>query len=168
MSRDLPRQENANSFRIREQLVHLFTEADECAGQLGIPVMARSFPAPAVGGPVIPVNLLWAAFAPEQGHSPLPERDVLDAINRCVATAIAKKRRLFWIQLINPVWWFVEVVAYVLRLPFLILRRAGVPAGVEEGIWGHIVKVLVFLAMVLIGIHYGLNLSAKDVLNWIK
>lgn len=117
---------------------------------------------------MIRINLLYGAFDRKQGYGQLPQQDILDGINRCLAQAIAVKKHLFWRQLLNPVWWISEVIAYILRIPFMILRRAGVPANVEESIWGHIVKVGVFIAMILIGLHYGLNLTAKDLLGWIK
>jgi hypothetical protein len=168
MAPDMPAPENAASRAVREKIILLFPEANTLANRLGVGVMAHSYPAPAIGGPVVTVNVLYAAVDNNEGHQPLPEQRILDTIDRCLAQAITVKNDLFRHQLINPVWWFTEIVAYVLRIPFLILRRAGVPAKVEESIWGNIFKVLFFLLMVWLSLRYGFNLTAKDILNWIK
>lgn len=168
MNADLPAPENEESQQIREQIIALYPEASTSANRMAVPVTGQSFPPPTIGGPIIPINVLYGAFDRRQGYGLMPKQDVLDGINRCLAQAVAVKKTLFWHQLINPIWWVVEVIAYILRIPFMILRRAGVPAKVEESIWGHIVKIVVFIVIVLIGLHYGLNLSAKDVLNWVK
>lgn len=169
MGRDLPRPENDESSRIREQIIHLYPEASASADEIGVNVIAQNFPPPNIGGgPVIPVNLLLGVVDQDQGYSHLSKQRVLDTVERFLAEATALKRRLLWRQLLNPIWWIIEIVAYVLRIPFLILQRAGVPKTVEESIWGHMVKVVVFVVMILIGLHYGLNLSAKDLLSWIK
>jgi len=168
MAGNLPAPENEESQRIREQIIALYPEASTSANRMGVPVTGQSFPPPMLGGAVIPINVLYGAFDRKQGYGDMPKQDILDGIHRCLAQAIAVKKALFWRQLVNPVWYITEIIAYILRIPFLILRRAGVPTTVEESIWGHIVKILVFIAMILIGLHFGLNLSAKDVLNWIK
>lgn len=165
---DGPTPENQKSFLIREQIIHLYPEANACANALGLNVMAHSYPAPMIGGPVIPVNYLYAAVDPDQGHSRLAERDVLDTINRCLATATATRKKLFWTQLLNPVWWVTEIIAYVLRVPFVILRRAGLPASVEESVWGHVMKVAFFVALVLASLHWGLKLSPKSIMDFVK
>ncbi len=168
MSHDSPAPENDESVAIRKQIIHLYPEADVCASWLGVDVTCPSFPAPAVGGPVLSVDLLYAVVDRDQGHSRIPKQRVLDFIDLCLARSIAAKKTLLRHQLINPIWWTIEIIAYILRIPFVILRKAGVPANVEESIWGHIIKILVFVTMILIALHYGLKLSAKDVLNWIK
>ncbi len=166
--RSLPRAENHDSATLREQIAHLFQEAEICARTLGLSVTAQSYPAPMVGGPVLPVNVLFAAIAPREGHSTIPRQTVLDTINRCLGMAARRRKELFWRQLVNPLWWATEIVAYILRLPFLILRKAGLPAVVEESIWGHVVKVAVFIALLLASLHWGLKLSAKNLLDFVK
>jgi len=160
--------QDGTSPTLREQLMMLYPEANTSAQRLGLGVMAQSYPAPMFGGPVIPVNMLYAAVDQEQGHSRISRDSIMDTINRCLATAAAVKHRLFWRQLVNPVWWIVETIAYVLRIPFMILRRAGVPAQVEESIWGNIVKVFFFVVLVLASVYWGLDISPKDLLNLVK
>ena len=164
----MPAPADAASMAMREQIICLFPEANTSANRLGVSVIAHSYPAPIVGGPVIPVNILYAAVDNNEGHTPIPKQRILDTIDRCLAQAVAVKKQLFKHQLINPVWWVTEIIAYVLRIPFLILRRAGVPAKVEESLWGNIFKVMFFIFMVWLSLRYGLNLTGKDILNWIK
>lgn len=168
MTRDLPAPQNEESRALREKLMHLYPEANTSAHRLGIAVTAQSFPAPMIGGPVLTVNLLYGAIDQDQGHSTLSTDMIMDNINNCLAAATAAKKKLFWHQLLNPVWWFVEIVAYILRIPFMILRRAGVSAKVEESIWGNIVKVLFFIALIMISIYWSLDISAKDLLHFVK
>lgn len=168
MSRDLPREENEASLALRSQLIELFPEANWCARDLRLSVMAESHPPAAVGGPVIPVNLFYAVVDRDKGYRSLSQQEVYDNIERCLAFATATKKRLFWRQLLNPIWWLTEVIAYVLRIPFMILRRAGVPASVEESIWGHVVKVAFFIVLVAISIYFGLDLSGRDILHAIR
>jgi hypothetical protein len=168
MAGDVPASENEESQRIREQIISMYPEASICANQIAVPVTSQSFPPVMRGGPAIPINVLYGAFDRRQGYGEMAQQDILDGINRCLAQAETFKKLLFRKQFINPIWWVTEAIAYVLRIPFVILRKAGVPANVEESIWGHIVKILVFITMTLIGLHYGLNISAKDILGWVK
>lgn len=168
MTRDCARPENEASLRIREQVIHLFPEANTCANRLGVAVIAHSYPAPAVGGPVIPLNILYGAVDQDEGHARMPRRQILDTIDRCLATATLLREKLFWTQILNPVWWVTEVVAYVIRVPFLILRRAGLPATVEESVWGHVVKVLILIALIVASVHWGINVSARDLIHLLK
>jgi hypothetical protein len=167
-SRDLPAPENRASILRRQQVMDLFPEADASADRLGISVMAYSYSMPGVGGPVLPVNLLYAVINDNQGHEPLSQQEILDTIDRCLATAKAARKRLFWTQLLNPIWWVTGVIAYVIRIPFVILRQAGLPASVEESVWGHITKAVFFVMLLLASLRWGLKLSAKDILQFVK
>jgi hypothetical protein len=168
MAREFPALETEESSHIRDQIVAMFEEANQLAHIMRIPVESRSFPPLARGGPIIPINALYAAFDRRQGYRDVAKQDVLDVINRCLAQATRDKKRMFWRQLMNPLWWAIELMAYVLRIPFLILRRAGLPAKIEESIWGNVIKVLFFLLIVWLSLRFGLNLSAKDILGWLK
>ena|ERR1019366_5097266 len=163
-----PALESTESLTLRRQVIRLFPEVDACVAELGISVTAHSYPAPAVGGPILPVNVLYAAVDPDQGHSTLPRRDVIDMLEHCIATATRLRKKLFWAQVLNPVWWVTEVVAYIIRIPFMVLRKAGLPASVEESIWGHVMKVAIFVLLVLASLHWGLKITAKDILQFIK
>src|SRR5215469_3397718 len=103
MGRNAPAPEGQESIALREQIVSLYPEANSYANALGLSVTAHNYPPPAVGGPVIPVNLLYGAVDRDAGHSRLPKQTVLDTINRCLATATATRKRLLWSQLLNPV-----------------------------------------------------------------
>src|SRR5579872_2335335 len=62
MSDDAPAPENAESLLLRQEVLKNFPEVDHCATDLGINVYLQSFPAPAIGGAVIPVNVLYSAI----------------------------------------------------------------------------------------------------------
>jgi hypothetical protein len=160
--------ENQQSFPLRERLIGMYPEARMYADMLGVCVSAQSYPAPMIGGPIVHVDFLYAAIDPDQGHARISERQVLDTINLCLATATATRKRRLWGQLLNPVWWIVATIGYLLRIPFLILRSAGLPPKVEESTWGHIMKVLFFAVLVLMSLHWGLKLSPENVLKFFK
>jgi hypothetical protein len=168
MNADSAMPQNAQSRAVREQLMMLLPEAQTSARLLGVAVTATSYPAPMIGGPVLTVDLLYAAVDQYQGHSTISCDVIMDNIVKCLASAQATEKKQFYHQLVNPVWWLTEIIAYVLRIPFLILRRAGVPAKVEESVWGNIFKVAFLLLMIWLSLRYGFNLTAKDILNWIK
>lgn len=168
MAGRLPDPENDESSILRTKLLQLYPMANTYAKMLGIIVSGQSYPAPAVGGPVVTVNFLYAAIDPEQGHSRIPKQDAFDRIEIALASATTMRKEFLWKQALNPVWWLIEIVAYILRIPFLILQRAGLPEAVEESIWGHIVKVVFFLVLVLLSVRFGFDLTAKDILRFFK
>jgi hypothetical protein len=79
----------------------------------------------------------------------------LDTIDRCIGAAEEAKRHGL-IRLIVPLYWLVDIPAALVRWPFLILRKAGLPPSIEDGLGAQIVKVagvaLLYLLLVLLGI----------------
>ena len=110
------------SRRLREEINHTYPGLQQYAEELGVAVSVTSYPAPAVGGPVIRSNLLGLVLDQYAGHSRVPREQVIDAINRCIGAAKAQRERLLWRQALNPFWYIVEMFAFLLRVPFLILR----------------------------------------------
>jgi|SRR5581483_407190 len=165
MSRRSPHPENQDSFALREEINLLFPKANRYAQQLGVGVIAHSYPAPVVGGPVLPVNLFSCVIDRDQGHSRISKIKILDVIDQSIGTAQHKVDREFK-NVINPIWWLVAAFAYFVRIPFLVLRAAGLPASVEEGLWAHIVKgVITALLLLFLAVKFGLKPTMTDVLR---
>jgi hypothetical protein len=102
--------DTAASRDLRRDLIMLEPEVILFANKIGAGVTGQSFPAPAVGGPVIPFNLLAHVIDQNVGHKHVSRQTVLDAIDRCIGAANAVKRRIGF-RLIKPWCWLVDVPA---------------------------------------------------------
>ncbi len=134
--------ERPESREFRVQIAARIPEIKLLANELGTHLIYQSYPAPMMGGgPVIPISIFDAIVNRDLGHKPLSEDVILDGINQCIGAAAAERRRAGW-RLANPFNWFVSGAAYLLRIPFIVMREAGVPPKVEETIAAHAFKVL--------------------------
>lgn len=120
--------------------------------RLGVDVKDQSFPAPAVGGPVIPFNLLGVVDQ-DIGHTLVATNNVLDAIDRCIGAAEFVKGQLL-ARLVKPWCWLVDVPALIVGWPFVIMRKAGVPAKFVEGTSVQVIKVILTGLIWLSGFAY--------------
>jgi hypothetical protein len=102
------------------------------------------------------------------GHCSVPKADVVDAVDRCIGAAQTQQEQLFWKQALNPLYYLTVAAGFVLRIPFLILEQAGLPRDVEKSVWSNIFKILEFIALAWIGVHYGLKIDLSEVLKTLK
>lgn len=123
--------ENEESRKLRRELVMREPEVILFASKLGVGVTGQSFPAPAVGGPVLPFNLLAHVIDQNVGHRHVDRQMVLDAIDRCIGAAGVIKRRIGF-RLLKPWCWLVDIPALIVAWPFRIMHRAGVPDSIVE------------------------------------
>lgn len=126
---------------IRQKLSIMQPEVVHWAAHLGAGVTGQSFPAPAVGGPVIPFNFLTCVVDQNVGHTHVSTDKVLDAIDECIGAAGFVERRLF-ARLVKPWCWLVDVPAMIVAWPFLVMRKAGVPAKFVEGTSAQVIKAI--------------------------
>jgi hypothetical protein len=120
---------------------------------LGVGVTGQSFPAPAVGGPVIRFNLLACVTDQNIGRTTVPTAKVLAAINECIGAAGFAKRRLLG-RLLKPWRWLVDVPALIVGWPFYVMRKAGVPDKFVEGPSAQIIKAVLTGLLWLAGFAY--------------
>ena len=156
--------ESLESVRLREQINLLYPEVNDLAMNLGVSVVFQSYPAPAIGGPVLPVNVLLSVVDQEMGHKPIEKQMILDMIDRCIGTAEVVKRRSLK-RLLIPWYWLIDVPAIIVRFPFLILRNAGLPATVEENIVSQVIKALLVIVILAIGAYFGIQIGVSDLLK---
>lgn len=159
--------ESDESLILREKINLLIPSVTNDAERLGADIYYKSFPAPAVGGPVIPVNILQSVVDQDMGHAPLSKQTILDAINRCIGTAMTLRRHAFW-RLILPWYWIIDVPATIARIPFLILRQAGLPPKVEENIISQVIKFLLIMSMIATASYFGVKVTFPDLLQLIS
>lgn len=108
-----PSHSETNASRpLRQEISMLLPQVEYWAGRLGVGVRAESYPAPAIGGPVIPVNLLACITDQRAGHTRVTREEVTDAMDHCIGTAAFTKRVLL-ARLLKPWCWLVDVPALV-------------------------------------------------------
>ena len=156
--------ESLESVRLREQINLLYPEVNDLAMNLGVSVVFQSYPAPAIGGPVLPVNVLLSVVDQEMGHKPIETQMILDMIDRCIGTAKVVKRRSLK-RLLIPWYWLIDVPTIIVRFPFLILRNAGLPATVEESIVSQVIKAILVIVILAIGAYFGIQIGVSDLLK---
>ena len=156
--------ESLESVRLREQINLLYPEVNDLAMNLGVSVVFQSYPAPAIGGPVLPVNVLLTVVDQEMGHKPIETQMILDMIDRCIGTAKVVKRRSLK-RLLIPWYWLIDVPTIIVRFPFLILRNAGLPATVEENIVSQVIKAILVIVILAIGAYFGIQIGVSDLLK---
>jgi len=156
--------ESLESVRLREQINLLYPEVNDLAMNLGVSVVFQSYPAPAIGGPVLPVNVLLSVVDQEMGHKPIETQMILDMIDRCIGTAKVVKRRSLK-RLLIPWYWLIDVPTIIVRFPFLILRNAGLPATVEESIVSQVIKAILVIVILAICAYFGIQIGVSDLLK---
>ena len=156
--------DSLESVRLREQINLLYPEVNDLAMNLGVSVVFQSYPAPAIGGPVLPVNVLLSVVDQEMGHKPIETQMILDMIDRCIGTAEVVKRRSLK-RLLIPWYWLIDVPAIIVRFPFLILRNAGLPATVEESIVSQVIKAILVIVILAICAYFGIQIGVSDLLK---
>jgi len=156
--------DSIESVRLREQINLLYPEVNDISMRLGVSVVFKRYPAPAIGGPVLPVNVLLSVVDQEMGHKPIETQMILDMIDRCIGTAKVVKRRSLK-RLLIPWYWLIDVPAIIVRFPFLILRNAGLPATVEESIVSQVIKAILVIVILAICAYFGIQIGVSDLLK---
>lgn len=159
-------EESNESEKTREEICELLPYVEEAAQSFGINYTLRSYPAPAVGGPVIPVNIFRSVINPEIGHCVLDRKIITDTLIMARSVSYKAEGEAL-LHMLNPWNWFVDSCALFLRIPFIILRRAGVPAKVEENIWANVVKAVLGFSIIGFLFYRGL-VSIDDIATYVK
>lgn len=109
---------------IRAQVAKGILLAHRIAGSHGVPNIFYSYPAPAVGGPVID-QPIYSAILKDLSHGgQITNQTIYDTINQtigeCKAAVSCEKRRL-----LNPINWIWEIISFIVRIPFLLIQASG-------------------------------------------
>jgi hypothetical protein len=116
---------------VRDRVARLTDRLKRIARQNGVASDMQSFPAPAVGGPVISINLFDAVLN-DNSHRSIDRQWVIDALNKTRGAAAERVETEFW-RLVNPLHWLWEALVLLLRLPFILIEATGFDvAKVEE------------------------------------
>ena len=114
--------------------------AERIGSRFRVPIIFESYPAPAVGGPVIRLKV-FSAILKDMSHGGLiTKQAIYDALNQtigeCEASVSVEKRRL-----INPIYWIKELIVAIIRIPFMLIEASGFDVSkVEDHLLGRIFK----------------------------
>lgn len=141
--------------QVRERVARGVVRASRIGYQSGVPIELLSYPAPAVGGPVVRVNL-FQAILHDDSHGGVGRSRIEDVLNQTVGACeerFERERR----YLRNPLNWIKEALVFVLRIPFLLVKATGFDVGkVEDQLWAKLFKLLYLLALVYIALRLGI------------
>ena len=79
---------------------------------------------------------------------PPPER-ALAVIDICIGAA-KRAQRDGLKRLLIPIYWLVDLPALMIRWPWLILEKAGLPPDIERNTWTYVLKVVLLLVQVAV------------------
>lgn len=152
---------------LRSQIEHLVIPAQRAAESLGAPTGWTLHPPVGSARGPMSVDVFTAVVNPQMIPTPPSRRMILSLINEAVGAA-EEARRAARNRALSPWWWIVDWPAAALRVPFLILRAAGVPRKVEENVVAHIAKILLLLVTAWLAAAKGLNISVSDLTSLLK
>lgn len=156
--------DSEQSMVLRNKIVRLLPYVNEAAEKLNI---SHNLISSFKQQPNVQVNLYKAIIDPEQGYRPIPKIKITDALELSLS-ACKKHEREALIHLLCPWNWLIDGCALIIRLPFLILRRAGLPPQIEENIISQIIKVLSVIAIIAVATYKGLKVDLNELLKYFK
>ena len=159
--------ENEESSNLRDQLNAMLPEVTDYSVRIGCARIIEHIPPPMIGGPILRIPVLDLVVSQDIGNhlSQISLQEVRDVLNQYVGAATKMKTRA-WARVSRPWNWPVALIGWLIRAPFAILRRAGLPAKVEENLISQVIKVILLLGVLAILAYFGL--SAADVVNVLK
>jgi len=143
---------------VRKAVAQGVSRAQSLASLHGVPAELVSYPAPAVGGPLIPIRV-FEAILTDNSYQGLDEQKIYDTLNRVIGACENEKERS-WRELINPFSLIKNIVLMLLRLPFMLIEATGFNVSkFEDHFFGKLFKLLMLLGMVLGLIELGFEKS---------
>jgi len=150
----------------REQIAKEIPRITRLATMLGARCHLKSFPAPAVGGPVITLSV-FEAILNDTSHDKVVTRQlIIDTLNEtkslCEEYVRQQRSRLF-----NPFYWLKALFVMIIRLPFTVVSMSGFDVSkVEDHLISKVFKLVELLAIFYFLIHIGMQRT--DILDTIK
>lgn len=136
----------------REQVVKDVLRVSKIAQQHGVPYMFQSYPAPAVGGPVISVNIFQAILT-DTSHVGFERRIIKDAIDQTIG-ACEDQLGIEVRRLLNPLYWVKELIVAIIRIPFLLIEASGFDTSkIEDHLFARLFKLLEIIALIYIALY---------------
>jgi len=148
---------------VRERVSKGVVRAIRIANKLRIPTDVRSIPAPMVGGAIIPQNILMAAIK-DSSHGGIEKQLILDTMNM-IEGACESRVETEWKRLLNPLNWVKAILAFILRIPFMLIEATGFDVHkVEDHLFAKLFKVteIILIIYILLRFGFGREVSLKS------
>ncbi|MGH9932302.1 MAG: hypothetical protein ACREA9_24130 [Pyrinomonadaceae bacterium] len=142
-------------FEIREKISKTVRRASRIATKNGASIIATSYPAPAIGGPIVRINL-FDAILHDYSDRRIGNNEIWDGINETIG-GCEERLQIEWSHLKNPLYWIRAAFTFVLRIPFMIVAATGFDVGKVED---HFLAKLFKLIEVIVIFYVLLRLGA--------
>jgi len=160
-------EDNEESYAVRMKIAELLPQIEGAAASLGVSFEGQSLPPVAVGGYAVPVNIFRSAIEPQIGHEVLDRRLIVETVIRTKTVAqIVSRKQL--IHMLLPWNWLIDLCALIIRFPFIILERAGLPSEIENSIVSQAIKIIGTIILVTFLVYKGVSLSGINIVELIK
>ncbi|MBL7189157.1 MAG: hypothetical protein ISS70_22750 [Phycisphaerae bacterium] len=145
--------------RLREEVAKGIPRAIEIARKNHIAISLQSYPAPAVGGAVIRLNI-FSAILQDTSHGGIHHQWIEDKINETIGSA-ERRQRAELSKLFNPMYWLYGVLVFVVRIPFHLVSISGFNVSkVEDHFLGRLFKLAEIAVIVYVLIKLGIEKTA--------
>ncbi|KCZ96572.1 hypothetical protein HPO_19180 [Hyphomonas polymorpha PS728] len=135
--------DNAETAALRRSINLTLVDARKFTVFAGIGVSGQQFPAPAVGGAIVPFDLFADIFGPNRifgSHNRL-----IDSIDRAIGVYESDQQAANF-RTFNPFWWIGKGLTWLARTPFMIAGAAGFDTTkAENSVLGKLVRLTVWL-----------------------
>jgi hypothetical protein len=139
---------------LRESIARKTPNIIHISRRAGIPSILQSYPAPAVGGPVIPVDI-YESILQDDSHGVIPNQRKMDTLNKLIGQLEGKIYFEFK-KIINPLFWFGLGLEKILRIPFWLLSKTGFKIGkIEDHLLGKVFKLIEIIVLFYVSLKLG-------------
>ncbi len=149
---------------IRQELSKIVNDVARIPYRYGVPIVLTSFPAPAVGGPIVETNIFTSVLH-DDSHTKIDKQIVFDKINEVIGACEREIRKGF-LRLINPFYWIKSLFVFVIRLPFIVLQTSGFNIDkLEDHFISKLFKLIMFLVIIVVLLIIGFtNKELKEII----
>lgn len=134
--------------QIRSWLNVNLEEIEEAFGTARHSAKVTHYPAPAVGGPILPLDIFQNLF--QLQHYDMTPQDVIDQIDQ-VKGRYQKDYLASVVRTFNPLFWLGKLFNAVASIPFRFLNSLGLPGSkVEHSSIGRFIKTIITFLLWLI------------------
>lgn len=157
--------ENPEYTALRDRIAKGMTRAIRLAHRHAAVVDISVAPAPAIGGPIQPINLFYTVLR-DTTWDGVGRQWVDDSLAQTVGACEAQVAKSFR-QMVNPLCWIKEALVLAVRLPFILVSVSGFDVGkVEDHALGKLFKLLELAAIAYLLIAFGFShADLKDLLS---
>jgi len=150
---------------IRNRIASIVDDVLNAAERHGLGTIVQSYPAPVVGGPVLPVNIFLSVLN-DNSHGGIERSLIMDTLHRLQSGCRADLRKEFR-QLVNPIYWMKELIIFVIRLPFLLFSLSGFSISkIEDHFLSKVFKVAEIMILIYLAVRIGVDkLQLGDILR---